>query len=62
MKGVAARHKADNATPAQVALAWILTQAPDAVYLDSTGLSIDEVTESILKLIRSRVTNGRAHD
>jgi CMP/dCMP kinase len=39
-----------------------LFQAPDAVYLDSTGLSIDEVTESILKLIRSRVTNGRAHD
>jgi CMP/dCMP kinase len=39
-----------------------LTQAPDAVYLDSTGLSIDEVTEAILKLIRGRVTNGRAHD
>ena len=39
-----------------------LTQAPDAVYLDSTGLSIDEVTEAILKLIRGRVTNGWAHD
>ncbi len=39
-----------------------LTQAPDAVYLDSTGLSIDEVTEAILRLIRGRVTNGRAHD
>jgi CMP/dCMP kinase len=39
-----------------------LTQAPDAVYLDSTGLSIDEVTEAIVKLIRGRVTNGRAHD
>ena len=39
-----------------------LTQAPDAVYLDSTGLSIDEVTYAILKLIRGRVTNGWAHD
>jgi cytidylate kinase len=39
-----------------------LTQAPDAVYMDSTGLSIDEVTEAIVKLIRGRVTNGRAHD
>ena len=39
-----------------------LTQAPDAVYLDSTSLSIDEVAEAILKLIRARVTNGKAHD
>jgi cytidylate kinase len=37
-----------------------LTQAPDAVYLDSTGLSIDEVAAAILKLIRGRVTNGKA--
>jgi cytidylate kinase len=39
-----------------------LSQAPDAIYLDSTGLSIDEVTEAIIKLIRGRVTNGRAHE
>lgn len=39
-----------------------LTQAPDAVYLDSTDLSIDAVAEAILKLIRARVTNGKAHD
>jgi cytidylate kinase len=39
-----------------------LTQAPDAVYLDSTSLSIDEVAEAILKLIRARVTNGKAHN
>lgn len=38
-----------------------LTQAPDAVYLDSTGLSIDEVTEAILKLVRARVTNGKGY-
>jgi cytidylate kinase len=36
-----------------------LAQAPDAVYLDSTALSIAEVEEAILKIVRSRVTNGR---
>jgi cytidylate kinase len=36
-----------------------LAQAPDAVYLDSTSLGIDEVEEAILKIVRSRVTNGR---
>ena len=38
-----------------------LAQAPDAVYLDSTALGIDEVIESILKIVRSRVTNGREY-
>ena len=36
-----------------------LAQAPDAVYLDSTSLTIEEVEEAILKIVRSRVTNGR---
>jgi cytidylate kinase len=36
-----------------------LSQAPDAIYLDSTPLTLDEVEEAILKLVRSRVTNGR---
>jgi len=36
-----------------------LAQAPDAIYLDSTSLGIDEVEEAILKIVRSRVTNGR---
>ena len=36
-----------------------LAQAPDAMYLDSTALSIAEVEETILKIVRSRVTNGR---
>jgi cytidylate kinase len=36
-----------------------LTQAPDAIYLDSTALHIDEVEEAILKIIRARVTNGK---
>lgn len=36
-----------------------LVQAPDAVYLDTTGLSIEEVEEAVLRLIRSRVSNGK---
>jgi cytidylate kinase len=36
-----------------------LSQAPDAVYLDSTSLSIEEVEEAILKIVRMRVTNGK---
>ena len=36
-----------------------LTQAPDAMYVDSTGLSIEEVEAAILKLVRARITNGK---
>ena len=36
-----------------------LAQAPDAVYLDSTHRTIEEVQEAILKIVRSRVTNGK---
>lgn len=36
-----------------------LVQAPDAVYLDSSGLNIVEVEESVLKLVRSKVSNGQ---
>ncbi|MCL4402290.1 MAG: (d)CMP kinase [Acidobacteria bacterium] len=36
-----------------------LVQAPDAVYLDSTGLTIEQVEEAILKLVRSRISNGK---
>ncbi|MBI2680434.1 MAG: (d)CMP kinase [Candidatus Solibacter usitatus] len=36
-----------------------LTQAPDAVYLDSTGLSIEQVEEAILRIVRARITNGK---
>ncbi|MGD1093140.1 MAG: (d)CMP kinase [Bryobacteraceae bacterium] len=38
-----------------------LTQAPDAEYLDSTGLSPEAVEEAILKLIRKRTSNGKEH-
>jgi cytidylate kinase len=37
-----------------------LVQAPDAVYLDSTALSPDEVEQQILKLVRERISNGKA--
>jgi cytidylate kinase len=36
-----------------------LAQAPDAAYLDSTGLDIPDVEEAILKIVRSRVSNGK---
>jgi len=36
-----------------------LTQAPDAVYIDSTGLSPEDVEEEILKVVRARLTNGK---
>lgn len=36
-----------------------LSQAPDAVYLDSTALSIEQVEEAILKIVRTRITNGK---
>jgi cytidylate kinase len=38
-----------------------LTQAPDAVYLDTTGLSIDQVVEAILRIVRERVSNGKEY-
>jgi cytidylate kinase len=36
-----------------------LSQAPDAIYFDSTALSIEEVEDAILKIVRERVTNGK---
>jgi CMP/dCMP kinase len=36
-----------------------LAQAPDAIYLDSTNMNIDEVIEAILRLARLRLTNGK---
>jgi CMP/dCMP kinase len=35
-----------------------LAQAPDAVYLDSTGMGIEDVEEAVLKVVRARVSNG----
>jgi cytidylate kinase len=37
-----------------------LMQAPDAQLVDTTGKSLDEVEEIVLKLVRSRVSNGKA--
>jgi cytidylate kinase len=36
-----------------------LIQAPDAIYLDSSNLSIEEVEEAILKIVRDRTSNGK---
>jgi CMP/dCMP kinase len=37
-----------------------LLQAPDATYLDSTGMTLQQVEEAILKIVRSRISNGKA--
>ena len=37
-----------------------LVQAPDAELVDTTGLSLEEVEEVILRLIRARISNGKA--
>jgi cytidylate kinase len=37
-----------------------LVQAPDAQLVDTTGLSLDEVEEIVLRLVRARVSNGAA--
>ena len=36
-----------------------LVQAPDAQMVDTTGLSIEEVEEVILGLVRARISNGK---
>jgi cytidylate kinase len=36
-----------------------LAQAPDAVYLDSTAMSLEEVEEAVLLLVRKRISNGK---
>lgn len=36
-----------------------LLQAPDAIYLDTTGMPIGEVEEAVLKIVRERTSNGK---
>jgi cytidylate kinase len=36
-----------------------LVQAPDAILVDTTGLTIEEVEEAVLRIVRSRVSNGK---
>lgn len=36
-----------------------LVQAPDAVYVDTTGRTIEEVEAALLKIIRDRTSNGQ---
>jgi hypothetical protein len=37
-------------------------QAPDAVYIDSTGLAPEEVEEAILKVVRTKLSNGKGFE
>ncbi|MCC7497243.1 MAG: (d)CMP kinase [Bryobacterales bacterium] len=36
-----------------------LMQAPDAVYIDTSGLTLEQVEEEILKVVRQRISNGK---
>ena len=36
-----------------------LTQAPDAIYVDTSTLSLEEVEEAVLRLVRERISNGK---
>jgi cytidylate kinase len=38
-----------------------LMQAPDAIYIDSGSLSIDEVEQAVLKVVRDKTTNGKEY-
>jgi cytidylate kinase len=38
-----------------------LVQAPDAVYIDSASMTVPEVVETILKVVRDRTTNGKEY-
>ncbi len=38
-----------------------LVQAPDAVYLDSGGLTVEQVEEQVLKIVRERTANGKEY-
>jgi cytidylate kinase len=37
-----------------------LAQAPDADYLDTSVLTLEQVEEAILKLVRDKTSNGKA--
>jgi cytidylate kinase len=37
-----------------------LVQAPDAQLVDTTGLSLEEVEDIVLRLVRARTSNGKA--
>lgn len=37
-----------------------LVQAPDAELVDTTGLSLEQVEDIVLRLVRARVSNGKA--
>jgi CMP/dCMP kinase len=38
-----------------------LVQSPDATYVDTSGLTIEQVEESILKLVRGKTANGKEY-
>jgi cytidylate kinase len=55
IREIAERDRRDSSRPNSP-----LMQAPDAVYLDSSALTTEQVEEEILKLVRARTSNGHA--
>lgn len=53
-KDIAERDERDRCRPDSP-----MVQAPDAVYLDSSRLTVEEVEQEILKLIREKTSNGK---
>ncbi len=51
---MAERDNRDRSRPASP-----LVQAPDAVYVDTTALSLEQAEEALLKIIRDRTSNGK---
>ena len=51
---IAERDRRDRSRPESP-----LVQAPDAVYLDTSALSVGEAEEAVLKLVRARTANGK---
>jgi cytidylate kinase len=56
-----AQHIAERDKRDSTRLESPLVQAPDAVYVDSTGLTLEEVEDRILKVVRARLSNGKEH-
>jgi CMP/dCMP kinase len=53
-KEIAERDQRDRSRPEAP-----LVQAPDAVYIDSTGLTVDQAVDAVLRIVRARVSNGK---
>ena len=59
--GTTAREMAERDNRDRTRAEAPLMQAPDAVYVDSGGMTVEEVEEAVLKVIRERTANGKEY-